>query len=376
MIWRSAALACVLTLSSVQAWTTTLTTNTWKTASSTQLEARRAKRGSLGTLASEGLVDPENLKSKQQPQRKKSSNSASKKKNSSTPPTDGSGISPALAQYLASNPDSQVSEEDEPTSPVTSSSSSAASFEVFSDEDDELEPSSKSKNKKKGNARRVKQSQRSQMEEARQQQVQEALDALTAALESNNNLDEILQAVQTLVALPAPTSFSPRQLFQSKHVKNYRLAWVGSDDAICHLGTGLHKVPLARLQEVFFSTKGQSRIEILEIIRILGPFPNVRNTLQGNVKLRNSDDSQMMQIVMDSMIDGTGKEILAGTDDNIRRVDLQLLFSDEQVIVAVVPNTEDNNSPRADPFEKNGSNVLVFLKEDELDEKLESLRVS
>ena len=80
-----------------------------------------------------------------------------------------------------------------------------------------------------------------------------------------------------------------------------------------------------------------------------------------------------MEIVMDSMVDGTGKEILAGTEENIRRVNLQVYFADERAIVAVVP--PEDGSLRADPLQDNGSNVLVFIKEDELDEKLNSLRV-
>ena len=39
----------------------------------------------------------------------------------------------------------------------------------------------------------------------------------------------------------------------NRNLMNYSLAWVGSDEAICHLGTGLHKVPLARLQDIFLS---------------------------------------------------------------------------------------------------------------------------
>ena len=53
----------------------------------------------------------------------------------------------------------------------------------------------------------------------------------------------------------------------------YRLAWVGSDAAICHVGTSLHKVPLARLQEMYLLL-GYGKWELLEVIRILGPFPN------------------------------------------------------------------------------------------------------
>jgi hypothetical protein len=77
---------------------------------------------------------------------------------------------------------------------------------------------------------------------------------------------------------------------------------VGSEDAISHIGTGLHKVPLARLQEVFLSALGtttskksnknnnnKNRIELSEVIRLLGPFPNVKRTLQLTIQIQKNN---------------------------------------------------------------------------------------
>lgn len=84
-----------------------------------------------------------------------------------------------------------------------------------------------------------------------------------------------------------------------------------------------------------------------------------------------------IQIAMDSMVDGTGKEILAGGEESIRRVDLQIQFSDERVIVAVIPPGDGTSTLfRSNPLEDDGANVLVFVREDDLDEKLDALRVS
>ena len=80
------------------------------------------------------------------------------------------------------------------------------------------------------------------------------------------------------------------------------------------------------------------------------------------------------EIVMDSMVDGTGKEILAGTDDNIRRVKLQVYFADPNAILAVVP--PESGGLREDPLEDDGVNVLLFVREDDLEAKLDTLRVS
>ncbi|KAG7345795.1 hypothetical protein IV203_033326 [Nitzschia inconspicua] len=247
----------------------------------------------------------------------------------------------------------------------------------------------------------------------RQQQLATAnaqLDILIPKLEQvleeqSGQLDDILNVVQELLLVPSTVSF--KQLFGSSRSSNFRLAWVGSDDAICHVGTGLHKVPLARLQEVFFIAKGNNRIELLEVIRLLGPFPNVKNTLQGRISDDASKNDGLVQIVMDSMVDGTGKEIMAGTADNIRRIDLQIQLITEKVLILVVPDTttttttgmedssvnnkfgqrqqrQSSKQPlskerprrRNDPLEESGKHVLVFVKEDDLDTKLDALRVS
>jgi hypothetical protein len=213
---------------------------------------------------------------------------------------------------------------------------------------------------------------------------------------------------------------------------NYNLAWVGSDDAICHLGTGLHKVPLARLQDIFMTLssnngsgdglnipsgllmggknlKNSGMITVMEVIRILGPFPNVRNTLQGRISMSvvnnnnkafgsasvtsntsTSDKGDRVTITYESMMDGLGKEIKAGNDNNVRNVDLNILFADENAIVCTVPTTSDDEAEATTStdndsndsndalllFGKNGKNVLLFLKEDDLDGKLEGLRAA
>jgi hypothetical protein len=326
-----------------------------------QLEARRGKGKSLSTLAREGLVDPSPV---QRPSRKTSS-SASKKGSKTNSDVN---ISPALAEWISKNQEAESSSTSV-ANPLVDKSSTTASTSTF-------RPFEEDNSKQTKNDRRAKQSQRSQLEEARQAQLQLAIGTLEEALGGNNNLDQILPAVRGLLALPTSTSSSPRTLLGGNKRHDYRLAWVGSDDAICHIGTGLHKVPLARMQEVFWSSLGKNRVEILEVIRILGPFPNVRNTLQGTTKLsgKGDDDVSTLNIVMDTMIDGTGKQILAGTQDNIRRVDLHLYYADERVMVAVVPGVD--GKVRSDPLENNGSNVLVFLREEELDDRLDALRVS
>ncbi|KAL3808789.1 hypothetical protein ACHAXA_011173 [Cyclostephanos tholiformis] len=180
---------------------------------------------------------------------------------------------------------------------------------------------------------------------------------------------------------------------------SYRLAWVGSDDAICHVGTSLHKVPLARLQEVYLSLGGggsvglnKNKWELMEVIRILGPFPNVRNTLRGNVvgltRGGSSKEREVvnMEISYTSMIDGTGKEILASSsggrgngrdgkksNDGAKQVNLDVWFANDRAIVCSVPSSEGNDGRGGDPFGGDGSKLLFFVAENDLEGALEKL---
>ena len=211
----------------------------------------------------------------------------------------------------------------------------------------------------------------------------------TALITSNNiPVPVLLQQIQSLTQLASPLTL--KTIFNSS-AKDYKLAWVGSDDAICHVGTGLHKVPLARLQEIFLTVgrdvnSGKSKtVRLMEVISILGPFPNVRNTLQGEVVNQKTQESakkedplrkDSIRIMYDSMMDGLGKEIGAGTDDNLRYVDLDVVFADARALVCVVPSDGDGDTNSDGVFSEDGKNVLLFLKEDDLNYRLEELRAA
>mmetsp|Transcript_29249 Transcript_29249/g.32843 ORF Transcript_29249/g.32843 Transcript_29249/m.32843 type:complete len:272 (+) Transcript_29249:177-992(+) len=254
---------------------------------------------------------------------------------------------------------------------------------VDSIDDDDKKVKKKVKRQRPQSKKLRRQSQRGN--DVRQIKIDSTLDCLQEILEEKSgNVRDILNVVQELLLIddqlslsqPSKKSNDLRQLLMSKERTDYRLSWVGGDDAICHIGTGLHKVPLARMQEVFLNCIGSNRIEILEVISLLGPFPNVKNILQGTTRMINDKGSNAdVQIVMDKMFDGTGSEILAGTDDNIRRVDLQIAFCDERVIVAVVPPEGQNKDNKINPLDDDGKRVLLFVKENKLDEKLDALRV-
>lgn len=318
------------------------------------LTAKKKKRSVLGEVAASGGAPPKTT-------RKPTKRTSTKKSAAGE-----AAVSPALAEWASSSeissstvtvstPQGEPDEEEEPT---------ADTFLPF-------------KQDTKKSSRRVKQSARKEQDEQREATVARIIDNLNTVLEEQkkSSLEDIINAIRPFLNVETGNLRLVTAGSGSKRY-NYRLAWVGSDEALCHIGTGLHKVPLARMQEVFLTFQGKGRIEILEVIRILGPFPNVRNTLQGDSKVKRSsvdDDVTEWEIVMDSMIDGTGKEILAGTDENIRRVKLDVYFADPNAILAVVPPEE---GVRDDPLQDNGENALLFIREDELDAKLDMMRVS
>lgn len=237
----------------------------------------------------------------------------------------------------------------------------------------ETEVVSENKSRRAGRDRRQKQGEQRAFDEARSAKIETVLDTLDEVLEERTGkVTDIMTVVKELLEIPSNDSGDLRRLLSGNDRSDYRLAWVGSDEALCHVGTGLHKVPLARMKEVFLNCLGKNKIEILEVISIFGPFPNVKNIMQGTAKPSSGISGSEMQIIYDKMIDGTGKEITAGTDDNIRRVDLEVAFCDERAIVVVMP--DDNTNSKA--IDNDGKRILLFVREDDLDEKLEELRVN
>lgn len=277
--------------------------------------------------------------------------------------TKEANISPALSEWMATQ-EQQGSD---------SRVEAAATTTTTATTDDSA--STKTRKKSSNKPTRIKQSARKVAEDARDERVEAIVKELDELLKAKPSIDAILGLVRQLLDLPTANF---KQLSATAQRQDFRLAWVGSDDSVCHVGSGLHKVPLARLQEVFLSFCGRNRVEVQEVIRILGPFPNVKNTLQGQSAFTRQEDAVVeWRLTWDSMVDGTGSEILAGKDENVRRVDLQVYFASPSVLVAVVPPDNDNVlTRRSDPLQENGKHVLVFVREDNLTEQLEALRVA
>ena len=76
------------------------------------------------------------------------------------------------------------------------------------------------------------------------------------------------------------------------------------------------------------------------------------------------------------MIDGTGKEILAGKADNVKYVDLDVWFANEKAVICTIVEEFDEDIG-ADPLTNgNGEKVLMFVAEENLEESLEKLRAA
>jgi len=295
---------------------------------------------------------------------KKKSSSKNKKTNNNDA---DSKISPMLAQWANTS-----------TGSVVKTDSNI--------EEEAKAPSSKnrpkSKNKQKGvkqlSNRREKQVQRKEEETKRLKaeltlikKLRLLLGDITAddadeSSSSSFSTNDIISIVNQLVENNASSSNNNilRNIAASnKNDNQYRMIWAGSDDAICHVGSGLHNVPLARLQEVFISFF-KSTIDVYEVIRIIGPFPNVKNTLKGQINYKGTNPS----ITYTSMIDGTGKEVLAGKEDNQKIVPLDVILATDNIIVWKKPNDSNDTN-------NTGEDMLIFIREFDMDGRLDILRV-
>lgn len=233
----------------------------------------------------------------------------------------------------------------------------------------------KERKPKRNNQRRVKQAEKKAVLDTFTERANVVTEKLSELLEGGDwDRETIIDELSSLLEISTEREMSNignsldgiRAIAGGQTRRNFKMAWVGSDDTICHVGTGLHNVPLARLQEVFL-TIGQSRVELYEVISIIGPFPNVKNTLKGDAISTSS--GKTLKITYDTMIDGAGKELLAGKEDNVRKVDLDVLFANSRAILAKVPGADE-------PMKDDGKDLLLFLVENDLDLRLESLRVS
>ncbi|GMH82766.1 hypothetical protein TrVE_jg11619 [Triparma verrucosa] len=160
------------------------------------------------------------------------------------------------------------------------------------------------------------------------------------------DLPSLNAAVSSLTTLPSNPF---KVLTSSSSPLIYTVAFAYDDTSLSHVGTGLHNVPLARLDAMYLTLKANT-VTIQEVIRIIGPFPNVLNTLSGRTTVEGDD----VMFTINSVIDGTGKE-LVGEEDRI--VTCNIVYGSENVVVM-------------ETGEKGEGKYLIFVKEEDLDGQL------
>jgi len=331
-----------------------------------------------------------------------SSNKSDSETSSNTSSSTSKKISKSLAEWAASS-SSTTSKSPTTTNTAaidtvdTDSSSSSATFTPFT------KPKENDNDKGLFISRRGRQRARLATESTKLQVTLSIVQNIQNILnEKNFNVSTLLTQIHELIHSErgSSTSISTASwnggglkafFLQNSTVRQYKLAWVSSDECLSYIGTGLHKVPLARLEDVFLSLGPKRSWILYEVIRILGPFPNVRNTLNGKIMdlvpkatrssisssstATSNQSSWDLNLQYDSMIDGTGREILAGKAENVRNIKLEVLFADENALVCIMPSNNPSMDTNTNILHES-SNILLFLKEDALDARLKALRVS
>jgi len=167
--------------------------------------------------------------------------------------------------------------------------------------------------------------------------------------EENRDFDAIDAAIANLAGLPAYPDIAVRAS------GDWRLTWAKSDEGVGFMGTGLHRVPLANLEDVFLSLERDGTCAVTEVIRVLGPFPNVKNLLSGRSSIKPSS----LRLKYTKVIDGTGAEL---TSTQARTVNLRLVALSRRLLVVAASSVD-------------GDDWLVFEREDDIEDALDKLRV-
>eukprot|EP00984_Skeletonema_dohrnii_P010355 scaffold4038_cov109-Skeletonema_dohrnii-CCMP3373.AAC.1 len=165
-------------------------------------------------------------------------------------------ISPLLAEWAKEGDDSSTPASSSSQSASTSSSVTSTVFVPFDtdDDDDNSSSSNNKKSKRKTNKKDQQRSQRAALSAAQSQQIDALLNQIDDLLQTNN-LDrvELVSYISSLVQVGSSSSNNDQVLLptlksivstkprKDEQLPSFRLAWVGSDPAICHIGTSLHK---------------------------------------------------------------------------------------------------------------------------------------
>mmetsp|Transcript_19177 Transcript_19177/g.64248 ORF Transcript_19177/g.64248 Transcript_19177/m.64248 type:complete len:247 (+) Transcript_19177:118-858(+) len=177
---------------------------------------------------------------------------------------------------------------------------------------------------------------------------------LDAVREQKRDMKAITGLIDTLVDSTGGKAVPAEALHGS-----WQLLWVPTAASLDRVGTGLHNVPGTTFED-FFLTVGREKAckcEANEVLRVFGPFPNVRNVLEGTYAY----EAPRLRLVYTSMVDGLGKTIEPKGGDGQggnRVVDLRVRYAGPSALIA-----------------SSGEDVLVFGACKSVREELVRLRV-
>lgn len=123
-------------------------------------------------------------------------------------------------------------------------------------------------------------------------QAESAVELILSTVEggtsTNVDVSSIISQCDVLENIVKEASLSPSN--SPDLYGDWRMVWASSDDALSAVGSGLHRVAMTRLEDIFVSLGDGGTLETNEVLRVIGPFPNVRNTLTGSVPIKEDWD--------------------------------------------------------------------------------------
>ena len=144
------------------------------------------------------------------------------------------------------------------------------------------------------------------------------------------DVEAIANSIRSLCELPAPTGL------RGALVGDWRLLYVNEAETLHKFGTGLGKLPGTTIMDAWAAFSADGRVTVHEVCRVVGPFPNIRNTLEGTWELRGKTatgfgagavaagatvgSDRGLCLAYDRLTDGRGKTTTADTGFRTREV--------------------------------------------------------
>ncbi|EKX37329.1 hypothetical protein GUITHDRAFT_145031 [Guillardia theta CCMP2712] len=131
--------------------------------------------------------------------------------------------------------------------------------------------------------------------------------------------------------------------------------------------TGLGKLPGTSILDMFITCEKSGKVKVQEICRVVGPFPNIKNELQGTWDYKTASSgfkegvssSDKLVFSYNMLIDGRDKVTTAETGFKVRSVDINVRYIDQDVMIMSLGEGLDSQ--------------LVWEREDNLDKEVGKL---